>query len=217
VTEIPPSAALLSQRIQERAVHAGLQLSVQELGQLVRYYLLLERWNRTINLTGLPLDNCPDRTLDRLIIEPLLVAEQLDDTSLRWLDFGSGGGSPAIPLKVMRTNARLTMVEAKERKGAFLREVVSNLDLSATDVLSSRIESLAGAGLRGMADLVTLRAVKMNEELLASTAAILRPGGRLLIFRSTIPLRLNDLRFNNVTDVELSPVGSGLTMLERTQ
>jgi 16S rRNA (guanine527-N7)-methyltransferase len=188
---------------------------VGELDQLTRYYLLLERWNRTMNLTSLPLDNCPDRTLDRLIIEPLLSASQLDDTPLHWFDFGSGGGSPAVPLKVMRPNARLTMVEAKGRKGAFLREVVGSLALSSTDVLSSRIEALVGTGLRGMADLVTVRAVRIDQRLLDSSAAVLRLGGRLIVYRSSIPLYYNDLRFESVAELALPAVGSGLSVLER--
>lgn len=215
MTELPSSNAPTSDRIRERAARAGLDLNVGELDQLTRYYLLLERWNRTMNLTSLPLDNCPDRTLDRLIIEPLLSASQLDDTPLHWFDFGSGGGSPAVPLKVMRPNARLTMVEAKGRKGAFLREVVGSLALSSTDVLSSRIEALVGTGLRGMADLVTVRAVRIDQRLLDSSAAVLRLGGRLIVYRSSIPLYYNDLRFESVAELALPAVGSGLSVLER--
>ena len=68
------------------------------------YYRLLARWNRTINLTALSLDPLADEALDRLFIEPLAAApyirEALDVTPLSvWFDLGSGGGSPAIPLK----------------------------------------------------------------------------------------------------------------------
>ena len=205
----------LSARILDRAQRAGLSIEPADLEKLERYYLLLQRWNSTINLTGLPLANYPDATLDRLVIEPLLAASDVADSPLNWIDFGSGGGSPAVPLKIVRPQAALTMVEAKARKAAFLREITSTLALSATTVLTSRVEDLGSTELRGMADVVTVRAVKVDDLFLGSVAAVLKLGGRLIIFRSRMPLVFNDFRFVSVAEAALEPLQAGLTILEK--
>ena len=63
---------------------------------------------------------------------------------LAWFDLGSGGGSPAIPLKLVRPDARLTMVESKTRKAAFLREAVAQSGAAdAAEVADERFEELS--------------------------------------------------------------------------
>jgi len=62
----------------------------------VKYYELLERWNRTINLTSL---RNRDAAMDRLLIEPIAASTFLPNRP-RLMDIGSGGGSPAIPLAI---------------------------------------------------------------------------------------------------------------------
>src|SRR5258706_8802977 len=96
VSNPPDFSARLTERIQA----AGLRLLLEnaELDRLDRYYEVLTKWNRTINLTSLPLEGFPSRTIDRLFIESFLAAEHINDSPAVWLDLGSGGGSPAITL-----------------------------------------------------------------------------------------------------------------------
>src|ERR1700681_1711373 len=116
-------------RLLSRATQARLTVAASEIDQLEAYYHLLSRWNRTINLTALSLEPLCDDTVDRLLIEPLAVAFHVPDSRAGWFDLGSGGGSPAIPLKIVRPLLGLTMVEARARKAAFLREVIRDLAL----------------------------------------------------------------------------------------
>jgi 16S rRNA (guanine527-N7)-methyltransferase len=152
-----------------------------ELDAFWRYYLLLERWNAKINLTALSLGDLPDATINRLFIEPLTASQVVGDLKLDWMDLGSGGGSPAIPLKVVRPNLRLVMVEAKSRKAAFLAEVIRDVDLSDARVLCNRIEDLLPAYIE-RADLVTTRGVFIDETRSKTAVAFLRPGGAWLAF-----------------------------------
>jgi 16S rRNA (guanine527-N7)-methyltransferase len=150
--------------------------------QLEDYFHLLRRWNHTVNLTALPLDELQERTIDRLFIEPLISASFVADRPLTWLDLGSGGGSPAIPLKIVRPAAELTMVESRERKAAFLREVVRSLALPSVNVLTQRVETLPLSLSPSAADLVSVRAVKLSPELIEIVGGLVKPGGRLLLF-----------------------------------
>jgi 16S rRNA (guanine527-N7)-methyltransferase len=155
------------------------------LDPLEAYFRLLAQWNAKINLTALPLDAPTDETFDRLLVEPLAASKQISThTAGVWVDLGSGGGSPAIPLKIARPALRLTMIESKERKSVFLRETVRVLGLAESFVETDRFEI---ASLKpehaSTADLVTVRAVKADPELFETAARMLKNGGRLLLFR----------------------------------
>ena len=108
---------------------------------------------------------------------------------LALLDIGSGGGSPAIPLKITAPGASLRMVESKTRKAAFLREVVRSLSLDSTLVEAVRFEELlARPALHDAFDVVTMRAVRIDRKVLAQVQSFVRPGGALFLFGSTGPV-----------------------------
>jgi 16S rRNA (guanine527-N7)-methyltransferase len=156
-----------------------------------RYYRLLARWNARINLTSLPLTGFPPESLDRLLIEPLQAAECIEDASLQWFDLGSGSGSPAIPFKIVRPSANLTLVESVAKKAAFLREAVRVVGLPSVEVLTARIEDLPSFVPTESVDLMTLRAVRVDDAVDRSISALLRPSGRLLWLggETTVELR----------------------------
>src|SRR5262249_1206857 len=133
-----------------------------------------------------PLEGAPPPTVDKLIVEPLSVAQLIVDADIGWFDLGSGGGSPAVPLKIVKPLARLTLVESRTKKAAFLREVVRRLDLSATTVFQGRIEDLYFRFPERQADLVTVRAVKMSAPLARVINRILTDDGELFLFWSNL-------------------------------
>jgi 16S rRNA (guanine527-N7)-methyltransferase len=172
------------ERLTRRARAAGLQVQPDIVVALETYFGLLTLWNRKVNLTALPLEEPTDETFDRLFIEPLAAARIVDDSWTPWIDVGSGGGSPAIPLKLVVPALDLTLVESKARKAAFLREVVRELSLIRTLVETSRFEELASRPrAEASAGLLTIRAVRLEPKLIKSMARMLRPGGRLLTFQ----------------------------------
>lgn len=149
--------------------------------RLVAYYELLVRWNRKINLTSL---EDPDEAIDRLLLEPLIAARYLPSPSSKVMDVGSGGGSPAIPLKLAIPGIELTMVEVKARKSAFLREACRQLRLEHARVENARYEELlTHPELHEAHDVVCLRAVRVESKVLLTLQAFLRPGGTLMLFR----------------------------------
>jgi 16S rRNA (guanine527-N7)-methyltransferase len=174
------------ERLSRRARKASVPLTLDIVERLEEYYRLLARWNTKVNLTALQLSEFTDQAVDRLLIEPLAAARFVLDSPLAWFDLGSGGGSPAIPLKIARPAARLTMVESKVRKAAFLREAVRMLGLADASVENERFEDVAARQSSiGAADLLTVRAVKTGNALFDATRALLREGGRLVLFGSS--------------------------------
>ena len=168
-------------RLTKRARKAGVFLPDDLVGQLAAYYELLDRWNRKINLTSL--DN-PDEAIDRLLLEPIVAARQLPSQTANLMDIGSGGGSPAIPMRLCSPTIRLTMVEAKARKSAFLREAVRALRLEQTVVETARYEELlAKPELHESFDVLSLRAVRVEVRTLFTLQAFVKREGLLFLFR----------------------------------
>jgi 16S rRNA (guanine527-N7)-methyltransferase len=160
----------------------GLGLTSAQVDQLAQYLSHLERWNRTINLTALPLADYPLLTLDRLIFEPLSSAVAFPAGSFRWFDFGSGGGSPAIPLRIILPAASLTMIESRSRKAAFLRDAVRVLGLSGVRVIWNRVAALQQSEAGGSVDVVTIRALRLDEQVATTVKHLLAETGLLILF-----------------------------------
>jgi 16S rRNA (guanine(527)-N(7))-methyltransferase RsmG len=111
-------------------------LSPDELELLERHYLLLERWNRTLNLTritglveSVKLNYC----------ESLFLGMKLPPGPLRVCDVGSGAGFPGIPIAIVRPDLTVTLIESHHRKAVFLRE--SSAGIPNLRVLAIRAEN----------------------------------------------------------------------------
>ncbi|MFN7982015.1 MAG: RsmG family class I SAM-dependent methyltransferase [Vicinamibacterales bacterium] len=199
---------LLSDRIAARLARRGLVVSESSLWSLSAYLQHLARWNRRVNLTAIPL--CPSvsaAAIDKLLVEPVVATSLLACAPRTWFDLGSGGGSPAIPLRIVWRAGRLTMVESREKKGAFLRDAVRELQLASTIVETCRFEDLATSG---SVDLITLRAVRIDAPLVSLFDSLLAPGGQILAFGGSIDSPL----FPRVASADL-PDGSLLSLFRR--
>jgi 16S rRNA (guanine527-N7)-methyltransferase len=170
----------VEERIAREISAAGLCVSEAEKALLARYFRLLEHWNEKINLTAFSLTAASSTAISRLLVEPLLAARYVPSGEISWIDVGSGGGSPAIPMRIVRGMSRLTMVEARSRKAAFLAEAVRALELPGVSVLESRLEESLGSLVP--ADLITIRAVRTSQVLARALATILSSAGQLFVF-----------------------------------
>jgi 16S rRNA (guanine527-N7)-methyltransferase len=201
-------------QLRDAVKRARIDVDSTQISALERYFDLLARWNRKINLTSFRLEEASEAAIDRLFVEPLQAATRIEDAPLRWFDLGSGGGSPAIPLKIVRPRLRLTMVESRARKAAFLREAARSLELGETEVAEARIESLLQAGNRDTLDLVTLRAVRTDEGLLKTLSELLRPAGQLFLFGSDLS-RINRFGLETTDELKLAGTDSTLSILRK--
>ena len=174
---------MAAEQVVRLADRAGLTVNEAVAERLASFIGLLAKWNATVNLTGFPLDPPSDEALNRLLIEPIAAAPMIPDHVKVAIDVGSGGGSPAIPLKLLRPDIHFVLVESKTRKGAFLREAVRHLELGGVAVESGRFDELASRPeFETKADLVTVRAVRLDADFWLPAAAVLGPGGHVLLF-----------------------------------
>ncbi len=208
---------LIKNRIRRRAKRVGLILTDAQVEHLWAYVELLRRWNERMNLTAL---DARDKGLDRLLIEPLIASTHLPAGPVRVVDIGSGAGSPAIPLRLGRSNVRVLMIEAKVRRAAFLREACRHLEIDDADVETARYESLLSrADLHEAHDVLTLRAVPIETRMLNGLQAFVRPGGHLFLFRGgsgpDVPVGLRPPLEWRETHQLVDVLGSRLVVLEK--
>jgi 16S rRNA (guanine527-N7)-methyltransferase len=206
-------------RLVRRAAKNNLFISDPLAERLSAYYELLARWNRKINLTSI--ENL-DEAIDRLLLEPLAASRSFSASATRLLDVGSGGGSPAIPFKLATPRLKLTMVEAKARKSAFLREAIRYLELTDTVVENARYEELlARPELHEAQHVVSLRAVRIEARVLTSLQAFVAPDGVIMLFRGpegpAIPASLVPPLEWTSTSALLDSLQSRLTILTKRQ
>lgn len=176
-------ALAIRARINARFDELGLPASRAAIQQLTEYFCLLAKWNATINLTALPVAAAAISAIDRLLVEPTVASRLVFAADEVLVDLGSGGGSPGFPLKVGAPHLRMILVESRERKCAFLREVARSLALSGVEVANTRFEALQSrADLAGRVDLVSFRAVKTDDSLWTCATGLLKPGGRAFWF-----------------------------------
>jgi 16S rRNA (guanine527-N7)-methyltransferase len=148
--------------------------------RLELYKRELLHWNERINLIG------PEAkaNLDDHIAEAVTAAQILKPHG-NVLDFGSGGGLPAIPMAIVSPEARFHLVEVDKKKWAFLKHIVRECELNAV-VYGDR---LARAVTQWAPDLrfslVTSRAVGNPEQWVPALAPWMEPGGRVALFQSS--------------------------------
>ncbi len=152
-------------------------LRAPQLDSISMYIDTLQRWNRKVNLTAV---RNPEEIVTRHFGESLFAARHLfaerADQTLRLIDVGSGPGFPGLPLKIYAPAIRLTLIESRARKAAFLREVIRAQKLADAEVFAGRAEEFAGRG-----ELVTLRAVEQFARALPAAARLLAQEGRLAL------------------------------------
>lgn len=156
-------------------------LSEQQVIYIQQYIKILRHWNEKLNLTAI---RDPLEILYRHFCESMFAAVAVPVESGRLADIGSGPGFPGIPLKILRPELELSLVESNIKKGTFLAEVIRELGLANSRVLINRYEEL-GEELAPM-DFVCSRALGefgtflewAASDRVAASRVILWVGGR---------------------------------------
>ena len=157
----------------------GLELTEQQLEQFLRYRQELLDWNRRINLTGI---TDPGEVLIKHFLDSLSLLLVYDRPAAHLLDIGTGAGFPGLPLKIVRPQWHVVLLEATGKKVRFLQHVLETLQLRDVVAVHGRAEELAHkAECRATFDLVTARAVASLSTLLEYAAPFCSVGGQIIL------------------------------------
>jgi 16S rRNA (guanine527-N7)-methyltransferase len=157
----------------------GLALSETQIEQFLTYREELLDWNTRMNLTAI---TNPEEVLLKHFLDSLTLLPLIDRPRLRLLDIGTGAGFPGLPLKIVRPQWSVTLLEATGKKVTFVNHVIDTLNLADVVAVHGRAEELAHKQeYRAQFDVVTARAVAAIPTLLEYSAPYCRVGG-LIIF-----------------------------------
>lgn len=144
--------------LREKAIESGITLTDDQIDKLRIYYELLVEWNEKMNLTALtePEDVALKHFCDSILL--LSYADVKEGSSL--IDVGTGAGFPSVPIKIVRPDIKLCLLDSLNKRLIFLQEVVDKLGLENVKIVHARAEDGARkADLREKFDYSTSRAV----------------------------------------------------------
>ena len=199
------------------AKQLGLTIGEIHADQFMRYLAHLIEWNKAINLTAI-VD--PKKIIIKHFVDSLvgLVATDFPKNGMV-LDVKSKRGLPSIPLKIVRSDIRLTLVEPTQKKCSFLNSVIGLLKLQDVSTFCGTIEQYAKQPLSDVIDVVVVRALKY-EDIRKHLSALLTTRGKIVLYRTeTIKNQEIGEEFHLVSETDLVlPEGSGkrvVTVIER--
>ena len=169
------------------------------------YLLLLLDWNKKINLISRKTER--DEYWLKHFLDSLLPIEEIDFSNKTILDFGTGGGLPGIPIKLLYPNCKMYLLESRRKKADAVKNIVKVLDAKQCFTIVSRIEDLADE-YNNFFDIIVSRSVKILPEYKNKMFKILKKNGRIILYKSK---KMEDVeQFSNikVKNFEISLLGT---------
>lgn len=197
------------------------EISEHQLEQFAKYFELLVKTNEHVNLTAIT-------SLEEVYLKhffdsvlPLLEMPEVFVKNSSLIDIGAGAGFPSIPMKILRPDLKITIVDSLQKRINFLAELVAELQLTDVEMIHGRAEDVGqDPKYREQYDLVTARAVaslnvlceyclpfakvggefvalkgpKGKEELKRAKVAVKKLGGKLVSNQEVLLPEVNEVR-----------------------
>ena len=157
----------------------NIDLSNKQISQFDEYYNLLVETNKVMNLTAITEER--DVAVKHFLDSVLPYKEFKDDSTV--VDVGSGAGFPAIPLKILRPDLKIEMVDSLNKRVGFLNAVIQQLQLGEIEAVHSRAEDFA-KNKRECFDVAIARAVAPLNTLVEYLLPLVKNGGRAIVYKS---------------------------------
>jgi 16S rRNA (guanine527-N7)-methyltransferase len=158
----------------------GFHSSEEQIQAFMIYLDELKKWNRAYNLTALKTD---EDIVTKHFLDSALYFKAVPGPvkTLKLADIGTGAGFPGIPIKILRPEADITLLEPSRKKTAFLRHMLRTLQFKkGIIVLEKRIEAL-GKNYESSFEFIVSRATFMIEDFLEKACPYVRKNGRLVL------------------------------------
>lgn len=155
-------------------------LNDEQINKFEQFKDLLIEWNEKINLTTITDEN---EILIKHFIDSLIPLKYIENEA-KVLDMGTGAGFPGIPIKIVKPDINITLVDAVNKKITYLNDVKENLKLKNIELIHSRAEALArDKKYRESFDIIISRALANMSTLSEYLIPFLRVGGRAIYIK----------------------------------
>ena len=160
-------------------IELGLMPSEEQTNAFLSYLSELKKWNRAYNLTGLKEDK---DIIIKHFFDSLLYLKTLPEGEIRVADVGSGAGFPGLPIKIIRPEIEMYLIEPSRKKAAFLKHIIRQLGLRKAEVIEKRIEEIrTNQELAELVDIAVTRALFSIEDFMKKASHIVKEGGTLIL------------------------------------
>ncbi len=174
------------------------------------YTALLLEWNRRIHLVS-KRDAKSDRIIRHFVDSVSIFKAVNVPEGANLLDLGAGAGFPSIPIRIVREDVRLTLVESIHKKTLFLRKLSQALKLDNVSVIDQRAEKLADQpDQTERYDLIVAKAMGKLKDVIGLSMPLLKTGGMLVAYKGKGANRemeeigpLKDCRINETVRIEI--------------
>jgi len=165
--------------LQSGASELGIKLSERQIEQFDEFAYLLVQANRNLNLTRI---TEPDDIVVNHFLDSLLFLKAIDiRPGTRVIDIGTGAGFPGVPIKIVRPDLNITLMDATSKKVRFLADVIERLGLENIHPIYGRAEELAREDIhRGQYDIACARALSEMKVLAELCLPLVKVGGHLI-------------------------------------
>jgi 16S rRNA (guanine(527)-N(7))-methyltransferase RsmG len=159
----------------------GFDLTEEQIEKFGHYYSLLLEWNMKINLTAITDD---EGIITKHFLDSAMLCKYWDAPhGVSLADIGSGAGFPAVPLKILRPDIKITLVDSLNKRVLFLQSLLQKLSLEG-EALHFRAEEAARMDLyREKFDIVVSRAVARLAVLCEYCLPFVKLGGVFAAFK----------------------------------
>lgn len=156
--------------------HIGCELTELQVNQLCQFGDLLLEWNQRLNLTRI---TDPQEVILKHFIDSMVLSKFVQGVDLA--DLGTGAGFPGIPLKILRPELKVVLIDSLKKRLDFLDVVIEKLDLKDINTIHARAEDFGrNKNYRQYFDMVSSRAVARLPILLEYALPVLKIKGRFL-------------------------------------
>ena len=160
-----------------------INLSEIQLKQFYNYMNLLIEWNKKINLTAI---TEPDEIILKHFVDSLTISKYISDGT-KVVDVGTGAGFPGIPLKIVRQDVDITLLDSLQKRINFLDEVINELNLEKITTVHSRVEDFGkNKEYREKFDIATSRAVANLSTLSEYLLPLVKVGGKVISMKGSL-------------------------------
>lgn len=125
----------LKQQLESGVQRLQIQVHEEQLSLLLQYVELLQKWNQTYNLTAI---EDSSEIISKHILDSLSVSKYLEGKNI--IDVGSGAGLPGIPLAILFSDKKFTLLDSNVKKIRFMQQAVIDLGLKNVQTLHQRVE-----------------------------------------------------------------------------
>ena len=167
-------------KLQNQAQKIDINLTNKQLNEFYTYMNLLLEWNKNINLTAI---TEPEEIIKKHFIDSLTISKNIQkDSSI--IDVGTGAGFPGIPLKIVREDINVVLLDALNKRLNFLNEVVKENKLENIETVHFRAEEIGkNKKYREKYDIATSRAVAQLNILAEYLLPLIKIGGKCICMK----------------------------------